>query len=270
MAKSGVSRHVSQLEEHFGVRLLERGARSVRLTPIGEKLDGRIRSILAELDFLDSLVDEENTGASGQVTIAATPEFGGLVATELFPQLLETHPNLTVVMRPDYAFEDMQDLGTDLAFRVGTFDDDRLVARHLGGFQRWMVAAPNLLERHPLHEPEDLAALPCLTFRGDRPGATWRFVSKERETAVDVMGRIAVRSFGVLQQLAVAGQGFAFLPSFMLDEDLASGKLARCVPSFASPPAQVYLTFRPGARRIARVAAVIEAAEELVPKLLEA
>ncbi len=268
MAKSGVSRHVTQLEEHFGVRLLERGARSVRLTPVGRKLDERIRSILAEVDLLGEIAKEESVGVSGQVTVAATPEFGGLIATELFPVLLDRHPNLSLVMRPDYAFEDMQDPGTDLAFRVGTFKDDRLVARHLGGFERWMVAAPSLLDEHSVDEPEDLVDLPCLTFRGDRPGATWRFRSGKRETAVDVTGPMAVRSFGVLLQLALAGQGFAYLPSFMLDEYLQSGRLYRCVPDFASPLAQVYMTFRPGARRIARVAAVIEAAENRVPDLL--
>ncbi len=269
MAKSGVSRHVSQLEDHLGVRLLERGARSVRLTPVGRKLDDRIASILAEVDLLADIASEESSGVSGQVTVAATPEFGGLVAEELFPILVERHPKLTLVMRPDYAFEDMQDPGTDLAFRVGTFKDDRLIARHMGGFERWIVASPSLLTKHALNTPEDLADLPCLTFRGDRPGAAWRFVSSERKIDVDVTGPIAVRSFGVLLQLALAGQGFAFLPAFMLHEHLATGRLVRCIPDFVSHPAQVYLTYRPGARRIARVAAVIEMAEKIVPEILK-
>ncbi|MEO1749231.1 MAG: LysR family transcriptional regulator, partial [Pseudomonadota bacterium] len=202
LARSGVSRHVALLEEHFGVRLLERGARSVRLTRVGQRLDERIRSILAEVDFLSDIAEEESAGVSGQVTIAATPEFGGLIATELFPRLLNDHPGLTLVMRPDYAFEDMQDPGTDIAFRVGTFKDDRLVARHMGGFRRWLVASPELLARHPVKHPSDLANVHCLTFRGDRPGATWRFKSPQGETNVEVTGQIAVRSFGVLLQLA--------------------------------------------------------------------
>ncbi|MEN0002063.1 MAG: LysR family transcriptional regulator [Pseudomonadota bacterium] len=77
MAKSGVSRHVAQLEAHFGVRLLERGARSVKLTPVGERLSHRIASVLAELDLLEDIAREESVGVSGRVSIAATPEFGG-------------------------------------------------------------------------------------------------------------------------------------------------------------------------------------------------
>lgn len=268
VAKSGVSRHVAQLEDHFGVRLLERGARSVRLTPVGRKLDERIRSILAEIDLLQDIATEESTGIAGQVTIAATPEFGGLVATEIFPKLLERHPNLTLVMRPDYAFEDMQDPGTDLAFRVGTFKDDRLVAIELGEFSRWVVAEPSVHAAHRPETPADLAGMPCLTFRGDRPGATWRFERGDQSETVDVEGRLAVRSFGVLLQLVEAKQGFANLPDFMVRKQVASGALVRCLDAYTTPSFPVYLTFRPGARRIARVAAVISAAQELVPGLL--
>lgn len=269
VAKSGVSRHVAQLEETLGVRLLERGARSVRLTPVGERLDDRIRSILAEIDLLGDIAREESAGVSGQVTIAATPEFGALVATTLFPALRELYPDLTLVMRPDYSFEDMQDPNTDLAFRVGTFKDDRLVALELGSFQRVLVAAPSVLAEHEISVPKDLAKAPCLTFRGDRPGATWRFISGPRETQVEVNGQIAVRSFGILLQLAIAGHGFANIPGFMLRDALKNGTLIPCLPEYEQRNNPVFLTFRPGARKIARVAAVIDQASKYVPQILE-
>lgn len=269
LAKSGVSRHVSQLESHFGVSLLERGARSVRLTPVGRKLDERIRSILAELDLLQDIAREESVGVSGQVTIAATPEFGGLIATRLFPALQERYPNLTLVMRPDYAFEDMQDPGTDLAFRVGTFKDDRLVALELGAFSRWLVATPATLAKYAPKQPTDLSTLPCLTFRGDRPGGTWHFTKADSKETVEVSGPIAVRSFGILLQLVQAGLGIANLPDFMVRDEIDNQRLVRCLEGYETPAYPVFLTFRPGARNIARVGAVIEMAKELVPTLLD-
>ncbi len=268
VAKSGVSRHVSQLETHLGVRLLERGARSVRLTPIGARLDQRIRSILAEVDLLDDIAREESVGLSGQITIATTPEFGGEVAAVLVPDIRDRYPNLRLVMRPAYAFEDMQDPGTDLAIRVGTFKDDRLIARRLGAFRCWLVVAPSFANKYPITNPDDLADVPCLTFRGDRPVATWTFFAGDEEVAVDVTGPIAVRSFVTLRELALDGQGYAFLPEFMLGDALADGRLVRCLPEHVSRPYPVFLTFRPGARRIARIDAVIGLVEDRVPALL--
>lgn len=269
MAKSGVSRHVSQLEASLGVRLLERGSRVVRLTPVGWRLDERIRSILAEVDLLGEIASEEVGRVSGQVTMAATPEFGALVVRRLFPELQRLHPDLSLVMRADYAFEDMQDPDTDLAIRIGDVDDDRLVALRMGSFARWLVAAPDVVERINLQIPENLVGQPCLTFREDRPAATWRFVSAGRERSVEVTGPIAVRSFSILQELARCGLGLAFLPAFMLGDDLASGRLVRCLPEWASPGASVFVAFRPGVRNIARIAAVLDLAQQVLPELLE-
>ena len=268
IAKSGVSRHVAQLESHLGVRLLERGARSVKLTPVGERLDQRIRSILAEIDMLDDMAREESLGVSGQVKIAATPEFGSVIASQLFPIARAHHPNLKFVMRTEYAFEDMQDPGTDLAFRIGTFKDDRLVARRLGGFRAWLVASPKLLEANTIRTPEDLSHVPCLVFRGDRTATFWTLYNGENETSVDIDGPFGVRSFTILYHLALAGHGFAFLPQFLVGEAIASGALVRCLPDFVSRPFPVFLTYRPGARRVARLNAAIALAEEHVPGLL--
>lgn len=268
MAKSGVSRHVAQLETHLGVRLLERGARSVNLTPIGSRLDQRIGSILAEVDLLNDIAREESIGISGQVTVAATPEIGGFVASKLFPELQLRHPDLQLVVRPEYAFEDMQDPGTDIAFRVGTFKDDRLVARELGAFKFYIVAAPTVARKFRAVRPGDLAGMPCLTFRTDRPQSTWILNSGSEEAAVEVTGPIAVRSFSILYDMAIAGQGFAFLPAFLVREAIRNGLLVRCLPEFVSHPYPVFLTYRPGARRIARIEATVSLAEELIPELL--
>lgn len=259
---------MAQLEAHFGVRLLERGARSVKLTPIGGRLDYRIRSILAEIDLLDDIAREESASISGQVTIAATPEFGGLIASEFFPVVRARHPDLALVMRTAYTFEDMQDPSTDIAFRVGTFDDDRLVARELGTFCFWLVAAPELASEYRIRRPADLAYVPCLTFRGDRPATTWTLVSGRQEATIEVAGPIAVQSFTILFELAIAGQGCAFLPDFMVREAVKRGALVRCLRKYVSRPFPVYLTFRPGARRIARIDETVTLAEEGVPRLL--
>ncbi|MEM9030979.1 MAG: LysR family transcriptional regulator [Pseudomonadota bacterium] len=268
IAKSGVSRYVAQLEAHLDVKLLERGARSVKLTPVGEQLDLRIRSILAEINLLDDIAREESVGVSGQATIAATPEFGGLVVRTLFPLVQAQHPNLKLVMRTGYAFEDMQDPGTDLAFRVGSFNDDRLVARELGAFHAWLVAAPSVLSEYSIETPGDLSQAPCLLFRGDQPTTTWTLQDKAERVAVDVTGAIGVQNFSVLIDLALAGHGIAFLPDFMVRDAIDTGALVRCLPGHTSRPFKVFLAYRPGARRIARLDAIISLAQDHVPDLL--
>jgi DNA-binding transcriptional LysR family regulator len=171
-------------------------------------------------------------------------------------------------MHAAYEFEDMQDPSTDLAFRIGTFEDDRLVAKELGSFRCVLVASPELAARTTLETPQDLEELPCLSFRNDVAATTWSFYSAADMSTIKVTGPFATRSFSVLRDLAITGQGFAFLPEFMLESVLADGTLVRCLPNHVSRPYTVYLTFRPGTRRIARVDEVAKLAEELVPELL--
>ncbi len=268
MAKSGVSRHISRLEDHFGVKLVERSGRSVKLTPTGVRLSQRIQSILADIDLLGDIAREERGDVSGQVNFAATAEFGSVIASVILPAVQERFPDLSLVMRPAYDFEDMQDPNTDLAFRIGTFEDDRLVAKQLGSFRCWLVASPELAAQTAINTLDDLKDQPCLTFRGDVANTTWTFFSPDDVSTIKVSGPFATRSFSVLLDLAMAGQGYAFLPEFMLGEALREGRLVRCLPNHVSRPYSVYLTFRPGSRRIARVDAVASLAEELVPKLL--
>lgn len=268
MAKSGVSRHVALLEDHLGVKLLERGARSVKLTPIGEVLDQKIASVLAEIDLMEDIAREELGGVSGQVNIAATPDFGGLVAAKLFPMARELYPDLTLVMQPEYSFADMQDPGIDIALRIVRVHDDRLVAKEMGTFRRVLVASPELCKAHQLKHPSDLADAPCLTFRGDRPGAIWKFESASEEVAVSVSGHLAVHNFHILLNLVEAGMGFGLIPEFVAREKLETGEIVRCLPGYRAPPVPVFLTFRPGARRVARIDAVIKLCEEIVPDIL--
>lgn len=270
MVKSGVSRHVAQLEEHFGVRLFKRGARSLKLTPIGETLNQRIRSILAEVDLLEDIAREESGGVSGPVTIVTTPEFAGFLTSAILPVARARHPGLLFVVRPAYEYEDMQDPGVDLAFRIGSVVDDRLVAINLGEVQLCLVASPDIAKRHPLKSPEDIQGTPCLVFHGTQPDSAWTFVKEGASTHVDVSGAVAVRSFAVLLDLAIGGHGYAFLPHFMLKEALESGKLVSCLSGYRSRPYPVYMTFRPGARRVARIDAALSLAEELVLPMLRA
>lgn len=268
MAKSGVSRHVTQLEECFQAKLLERSTRSVKLTPIGARLDQRIRSILAEVDLLDDIVREESTHLSGQVTIAAAPDFGLRLATTLIPLVRSQHPDLNLILRSSYDYEDMQDPLIDLAFRMGSIDDDRLVARKLGTIRIVVVASPDLAAKTKLQHPQDLSNQPCLIFRSSRTQTTWTFASEPKNTVVEVSGPVASRDFSVLRELAKAGEGFAFLPEFMVCDDLRKGSLVRCLPHDCTPDYPVYLTFRPGIRRIARIDAVIALAEQHAATLL--
>ncbi|MEZ4257384.1 MAG: LysR family transcriptional regulator, partial [Polyangiales bacterium] len=231
LAKSAVSKHVSQLEGVLRVKLLERSSRRVSLTREGEHLLVRIESLLAEGERLLEHARDENDRLEDLVRIAATPEFGGLLAERFFPLVVERYPGLELAMDPAYGFADLQDPAIDLAFRIGTVHDDRLVARELGAFRRVLVASPEYMRRHPTRSVEQLSERECLIFSATRAQSKWRLVRgrKGDEVSVPVRGKLAAKSFRVLAGLAERGAGIAFVPEFVVTEAIEGGRLVRCL-----------------------------------------
>jgi DNA-binding transcriptional LysR family regulator len=70
---SALSQQLSKLEREAGVALLERGPRSVTLTPAGRALAARAGEILERLADAEAELDAYRPGGSGAVRLAAFP-----------------------------------------------------------------------------------------------------------------------------------------------------------------------------------------------------
>ncbi|MDJ0917244.1 MAG: LysR family transcriptional regulator [Woeseiaceae bacterium] len=272
MAKSAVSKQLSRLEARLQVKLFARSSRRVSLTREGERLLPRIESILAEGGRLIEDAHEDTFRTAGTVRIAATPDFGGLVAREFLPVLLDQYPELAVTMRLDYGFEDLQDPAIDLAIRIGRVSDERLVAHRLGEFRRIVVASPEFAERNVLAQPKDLSSVNCLVFSGSSVSSEWtlehRYERGDTEQ-IPVQGKTAVRGFAAIAGLAETGTGVCCVPEFVVGGAISEGRLVHCLPDWATRPTPVYLAYRFGADRIGRVRAVIDSAKAVIPTLLD-
>ncbi len=271
MAKSAVSKQLSRLESRLKVKLVARSSRRVSLTREGERLLPRIESILAEGARLVEDAHDDTFRTAGTVRIAATPDFGGHVARKFLPALLDQFPELAVAMQLDYGFEDLQDPAIDLAIRVGRVKDERLVAHRLGEFRRIVAASPAFLKQNVLEHPSDLSSVNCLTFSGNSVRNDWTLEQRHEaggSEQVPVQGNIAVRGFAALAALAETGTGACCVPEFVVADAISEGRLVHCLPDWASKPTPVFLAYRFGADRIARVRAVIEAAKASIPACL--
>jgi LysR family transcriptional regulator AphB len=267
--KSRVSKTLSRLERTLGVRLLERSTRRVALTPAGIVLRSRAESLLAEMDRLAEDVREEAAAVRGVVRMTAPPELGALLAERFIPGVLAAHPGLDLAMELGYAFEDLLDPRFDLAFRLGSVHDERLVARRLGEFRRILVASAAYLDAQPVRRIEDLARCNCLAFSAIELQATWTLEGRRqppRDAAV--RGRLAIHGFTALLGAARSGVGVARVPAFVARTAIERRELIRVLPEWAAPPTEVFLVHRFGHERIQRVRAVIEAAQERVGALL--
>jgi DNA-binding transcriptional LysR family regulator len=61
-----------------------------------------------------------------------------------------------------------------------------------------------------------------------------------------------------LRDLAIAGTGIAYLPEFLVEEDLAAGRLRRVLPAWTSRPLMAWAVHRAELRGTARLRAFLD------------
>lgn len=269
LSKSTISTQITRLEARLGVRLVERTSRRVALTREGEQLLPRIQSMLAEADYLLDDTLRVRTSPRGMVRIAVTPAFGGALLGHLVPLLAERYPEIELVVEPSYDIDDVQDPAFDFAVRVGKVGDDGLIADVVGSFARILVCSADYTA-----VPSDigmLGTLPLLAFSGTSTRVDWLLQKADglgEDVALDCAAKVAVRDFGLLLRLVLAGQGITMVPDFMVREELASGRLLHLLPEWRSPPVDVLLAYRVGAARVSRIAAVLDEARRAARSVL--
>lgn len=260
MPKSAVSKTLTRLEQQFGVKLLERSSRRVALTPAGQLLNVKAESLLSEAEFLTKSLRQERNEPRGIVRMTAPPELGTWFIERVAPRLARDYPELRIAMKLSYDFDDLQEPSIDIALRAGQVHDERLVGVAVGNFRRIAVASPVYLQTHPVRQPSDLATQDCLIFSASASSAEWTFQQGDRVEQVRVTAALSAHSFTALLHAARAGLGVARAPEFAAAEWLQRGDLIQVLPLWTSTPATVFAVHRFGHERIARVAAVLQAA----------
>jgi DNA-binding transcriptional LysR family regulator len=230
-----VGKHVRQLEEHLGVRLLNRTTRRQSLTDAGRDFLERTRIVLAELEAAEAIAADSRARPRGELRINAPVSFGTYSLSPLLPVYMADNPEVTVRLTLSDRVVDLVDEGYDCVFRAGPLHGGSLIARGLRPLNLIPCASPAYLERQgrPRH-PGDLALHACLGFLGSALEERWTFHGEEGEVVVPIGARFSANSGHALRQAALAGMGVIHHAEELLADDLASGRLVRVLPGWRS------------------------------------
>ena len=229
LSKSVVSRRVAELEARLGARLLNRTTRHISLTEVGEAFYRRVVQILSDIGEAERAVADMHGAPRGVLKVAAPMSFGMLHLARAVAAFMDTYPEIRVEMDLNDRFVDLVEEGYDVAVRIARLKDSSLVARRLCGARMVYCASPAYLRRRGTPAlPEEVAGHDCLLYANAPQPDQWPFrvapASPELRT-VRVGSRLCANNGDVLREAAVAGQGIAHLPTFIVGEELASGRL---------------------------------------------
>jgi DNA-binding transcriptional LysR family regulator len=262
VSKSVVSKAVAELEDRLGAQLLNRTTRQMSLTEVGQAYHDRCMSILESVDEVEQLVSAQARAPKGLLRLTAPVTFSITYLGGPVSQFLAANPELSVEMQLNDRVVDIVEEGFDLALRISRrLRDSNLIAVKLCTSRTIISASPAYLERHgtPSH-PRELFNHSCLRYSNLGPAQEWTFLDPATGAPIQVAvtGRIITNNGEILRSSAVNGEGIISGPSFIVADDIRSGRLVPILKEFSGPPFGIYAVYPPNRHVSAKVRRLVD------------
>lgn len=262
LSRAAVSAQVARLERALQARLLERTTRRVALTDEGRLYHARAVRILDELDALDDETAQRARRVAGRLVVEL-PEFVGtrLVAPRL-PRFLDAHPSLSLRLVLNERLEDLGRPDADVWVRFGLPDGGRLRYRRLGALRLVCAASPAYLARRGTPaRPDELAAHETIDYVDAASGRAfdWEFESPDggAPRVAAAHGRLVCNNTDAALEAALGGFGVVHEIDYVLRPLFAEGRLVPVLPTWRSPPYELFALWRPARPVAPRIAAFV-------------
>lgn len=226
LTQGAVSRQILALEQQLGVDLFFREKQKIRLTLAGEGYAREIREGLRRISTASLNLRANPQGGSLNVAVLST--FGDRWLVPRLPDFLRANRGLSVNIVTRSSQFDFRLDSVDAAIYFG--DGQWLGAdiSYLMGETIVLACSPEFAQHSLIEKPDDLLDVPLLHIT-TRPDAWERWLRANGVTFENVHGML-FDQYSTVTEAAIAGLGVALLPSFLIADELQSGKLIKALP----------------------------------------
>jgi DNA-binding transcriptional LysR family regulator len=247
IAKSMVSRRISELEKRLGVQLLQRTTRRQSLTEAGREFYQRALQILADLNEAEQVVADSQCRISGKIRLALPLGLGTSQLAEPISQFMDDNPEIEIEIDLNDRQIDLIEENIDLAIRVGDLEDSSLIARKLASVHFAICASPAYLARfgEPQH-PAELSAHEVLVYSNVAVGRQWFYQQDGKRVSPRMKYRLSANNGEFLAAVAKRGQGIVSGPLAFLQDLIERGELVQILTGFTRQVTGMYAVYPPG------------------------
>jgi len=260
LAKSAVSRRLSELEQQLGVELFHRTTRKLTLTESGQGFYSRCVQILTDIEEAEHEVSQVHHELSGQLRVAAPLSFGLMHLGPAIVDFQKLYPKLNF----DIDFNDRQiDLvqeGFDVGIRIAHLKDSSLIARKLAKVSTVVCASPDYIKKRGAPTtPEELVNHPCFTYSNLNNPNHWSFINKQGDEQIIKVPKVMQANNGkFLSDVAIAGLGITRQPTFIVYEAITKGDLIPILQDYSTAEVNAYAIYPPTRHLSQRVRGFID------------
>lgn len=250
VSPSVVSKHLSALEDHLGVRLLNRTTRRISITEEGTAYYERSKQIITDVAEAEIEVSSAHTAPRGLLKITAPVTFAHRHLTPHLPKFLDMFPEVEVQVQVNDRVVDLVDEGIDLAIRISQLKDSSLIARRLAPNRRYIAATPEYLERNGTPKSvDDLKDHRLITWPPGNPLNDWHFLIDGVDRIIKVKGAIAVNEGDAILTTLLAGGGLGMTQEFLAGPFVKEKKLVPLLEEIVREDNPIYAVY-PSSRHL--------------------
>lgn len=243
LTQPGVSKHVKELERHYGQPLFDRLGKTIRLTQAGEILLQITTDIFRRLDEAQARIDDLGQATGGHLRIGASNSIGTCLLPPLLARFSFAHPRVELTI--DIGLSgDIENKLLDHVLDIGLLghapDHPSLVARPFAE-DHLVLIVPPCHDWAGRNAPVASAELAKQVFLVSKSGSgTRKLVEALLARAGVALGRKQeVGSTEGVKKAVEAGLGVSLLSNCVVRQEVAAGWL-RAVPIADLPTERTY------------------------------
>ena len=263
LTPAAVSRGVGRLEDRLGIELFRRTTRSMSLTDDGRLYFEQCRAAIAQIDDAEKTITGEQIEPRGLLRISAPSTYAHY---RLLPRLADfksRYPLIELDINIANRNIDFVEDGYDVAVRLGTPPDSRLIARKLEDAPVGVYATPTYLKKHGtptgLLDFKDRKAHTLLPFVLPSTGKAlpWIFMQEGRQ--IELLPNSTVRvSEDPLGCVVLARAGTGLVQTFSWIADSYGNELIEVLRPFSGCCRPFYLLYPQNRHQSAKVRALVD------------
>jgi len=261
LSPSAISKGLAVMEENLGVPLIQRTTRTFQLTEAGEYFVSRASELLKEFDDIVNTTCGYFNHPHGALKITCSVAFGYAHLIDIFEEYRQKNHDVELILDLDDHLINLNENNVDIALRITATPPQNYAARKLSKISWMYCASPAYLQRMgtPTKRVE-LTSHECLVYPGLTPPL--RFTDMPQHSQCDIKAKTPVQANSslILLKAALAGQGIAWLPSYLINKHIASEELValKLDGKYAYPTHSLYALYFPSKFRNPKVRSFID------------